>query len=239
MVTRFESSNIAYWQPLNSGSWQGGGPVANSITAGALTSPSGLAAADGNVWLSGEGLQRWDFAAKLNSPTTPSPLVNVQSTKTSPAAVDHQGRAYVVVQIGSGYELRRFAAQANSSSPEAFAALPGHVLGSVGSPLLGQPMGDDSPAEVYVVTTSGTVLAFRADTLAPLWTMELGLNISSVAQPLLVGNVLWTVGLRGEISALRVGSQGLNRSAHWPKAFHDNCNTSSRQATALNMPGCF
>jgi outer membrane protein assembly factor BamB len=237
MVTRFESSNIAYWQPLNSGSWQGGGPVEDSITAGALTSPSGLAAADGNVWLSGLGLQRWDFSAKLDSPDAPSPLVDVQSTKTSPAAVDSQGRAYVVVQTSDGHELRRFAAQANNSNQEAFAVLPGYSS-PVGSPLLGEPM-DDSPAEVYVVTTSGTVLAFRADTLALLWKTELGVSLSTTAQPLLVGNVLWTAGLRGEMSALRVGSQGLNRSAHWPKAFHDNCNTSSRQATWDNMPGCF
>ena len=121
----------------------------------------------------------------------------------------------------------------------------------VGSPLLGEPLGD-APAEVYVVTTTGTVRAFRTgpqrpkyeylalyppiDRLALLWEENLGVRISPTAQPVLKGDTLWVVGIRGEVRGIQVDSNGLSRTAHWPKAFRDNCNTSSYSA---DIPSCF
>jgi len=238
---------IGYWRPLASGYYFGGTIVGASVTWGVLAEPTGLAAANGNVWISGQGLQRWDFIKRPSftlqswQDVPPGILMDVQlNMKTSPAVIDEQGRAYVVVETSPNvYQLRRFSAQANTrETPEAFVSLPAGVSEPVGSPLLGQPIGD-SPAEMYVVTTQGTVLAFEADQLALLWTMELGIPISREAQPLLMGNLLWVMGTQGEVRALRVGSNGLNRSAQWPKAFRDNCNTSSRQANHDYMPACF
>jgi len=229
-------------------------------TEGALLNPTGLAAATvydapsaktvGSVWLSGQGLQRLKFLGlpqkglvNVLQPTETSPA------RTSPAAVDDKGRAYVVVEtLPEVYELHRFEAQAaDNENSENHASLP---AGSkpVGSPLLGEPI-NGSPAELYVVMTNGTVLAFEAAELALLWKMELGFEISQTAQPVLVsspqnaqqGNLLWIVGERGQVRALRVGSNGLNRSALWPKAFRDNCNSSSRQVhkNMSSMLSCF
>jgi hypothetical protein len=126
---------------------------------------------------------------------------------------------------------------------------------SVGSPLLGHPGGTSqdsaSPAEVYVVTTTGTVQAFDTTTatLEPRWVQNLGIRISPTAQPVLVGSTLWVVSSSGEVRGVQVNSNGLSRSAQWPKAFRDNCNSSSgRVAYAASLspsagsyiiPACF
>jgi len=169
--------------------------------------------------------------------------------EASPVVVDSRGRAYFVGKnAGSrGYQLQRYAAEAElgywGAQPEATSV----ELSTppVGSPLLGEAMGEQ-PEEVYVVTTGGKVLAYRAERLGePLWTESLGFNILPEVQPVLVadtqggGGTLWLIGAGGQIRGLRVGSAGLNRTAHWPKAFRDNCNTGSRQVNAGNMPGCY
>jgi len=175
------------------------------------------------------------------SDNSPKPVIN-NASKESPAAIDSQGRAYMVTQTLTGYQLKRYAAHADPhANPPApleavsfsFADFP------VGSPLLGEAI-DGRPAEVYVVTTGGQVWAFEAARLGePLWTENLGIHISPGAQPVLLGNGLWVVGVSGEIRGLRVGSAGLNRKAYWPKAFRDNCNTSSRKVKAEDMLSCF
>ena len=245
---------LLYWEPYeNTGRWNLGAPVKDSFTTDTVEEATGLAAAGSHaaayvarVWLSGRGLQRWDIL--VNKPSEGVVSVLPPSVKTSPAVVDSLGHAYVVVDTTPHwpettphvYELRRIAPDDNHSAVRV--SLPGGVAGPVGSPILGQPLGE-SPAEIYVVTTQGTVLAFSV-TMELLWTLELGMPVSATAQPVLTGNVLWIVGTRGEVRALRVGSNGLNRQAPWPKAFRDNCNTSSRQSTPdsaspFALPNCF
>lgn len=207
----------------------------------ALEEPTGLAAAGRDIWLSGASssgptLQRWD--SLLNAP-----LVNVQTgLATSPAAIDAEGRPHVVVQVASGYQLRRFRARAGENEPpDKWEPLPAGISSPVGSPILGEPVDGSTPAEIYVITTDGSVLAFDADTLKHLWTQRLGLSISPTAQPLLVGNTLWVLGTQGQMLGLRVASRGLNRKAAWPKAFRDNCNTSAQISTPTDdrMSVCF
>jgi len=206
-------------------------------TRNALLLPTGFAAAGEHVWLSGQdGLQRWNWELVGDNPQ--ESLVTVLSESTSPAAVDSERRAYVVVKQQAGYELRRFKATPIATDIPADNFVPRIPGPAVGSPLLGQPL-DDSPAEVYVVTEAGTVLAFHAETLEPLWTVELGIPIAPTAQPALAGNMLWTVGTGGQVRALRVASNGLSRSATWPKTFRDNCNTASATTTFADMPSCF
>jgi|GEM_PF-2427820 len=119
----------------------------------------------------------------------------------------------------------------------------------VGSPLLGQPR-EGAPPEVYLVTTAGTVLAFgfpkEPSTAAELdlpfellWKAKLHIRVSPEAQPVLAGGMLWVVGEGGQIRGVQVDSDGLNRKARWPKAFRDNCNTSSMLSSASALPGCF
>jgi|GEM_PF-1511240 len=159
--------------------------------------------------------------------------VNEVPANTSPAAIDAEGRAYAVVAKDGEHRLQRFAT--GSSTPQT-SSIP---LGSapVGSPMLGDAF--LSPEKVYVVTTNGTVLAFEAESLKLLWRQSLGIRISSTAQPVLGPGTLWVVGKRGEVRGLHVDSLGLSTTAQWPKAFHDNCNTSSRQVTESNMQSCF
>ncbi|MCL2013041.1 MAG: hypothetical protein FWG75_09685 [Cystobacterineae bacterium] len=254
LVTRFEDDNIAYWRFRESDGGLGSGAVFDSITGGALEGPTGLAATAQHVWLSGKGnngpsLQRWNFLVG----NAPGALVNVQteSYRTSPVAVDEEGRVYAVVETGPNtYQLRRFEAEADSTNPPEVVGLPRGIAEPVGSPILGEPLGEN-PAELYIVTTNGTVLAFAAERLELLWTQHLGssgveFSIASTAQPVLVpdasgGAALWVVGKRGEIRGLRVASTGLRRRAIWPKAFRDNCNTSAQISVPTNerMENCF
>jgi outer membrane protein assembly factor BamB len=175
------------------------------------TNTSWMAIANNEVWLN----------------TTISP-------GASPAAIGSKGRAYVVDIHDSGYRLHSF--EWDADEPHADSLLFSEA--PIGSPLLGEPI-DDGPAEIYVVTNNGTVRAFDADSLALLWTEALGIPISHEAQPVLVGNTLWVVGLQGQVRGVRVDSNGLNREAPWPKAFRDNCNTSSERVRPDNMPSCF
>jgi len=256
-VVRSWTQHIAYWQIYPETTYQvifGDNippPRQESGSFGALLAPTGIATANQtagtrNIWLSGQNtngptLQRWESWRN-------EVLVDVQTGyATSPAAVDANGRPYVVVQTGPhAYELRRFGAQARKDeAPESIEAFPAGVSWPVGSPILGEPMDGNTPAEVYVVTTDGSVLAFRADTLKHLWTLRLDMSISDAAQPVLVDNTLWVVSKRGELHGLRVASKGLNQRAHWAKAFRDNCNSSAQisrptPANASNvMLNCF
>ena len=215
------------------------------------------------MWLSGNGLQRIYWKEKPE-------VVLGEHWRTSPAAVDSEGRAYVVVQTSAqSHELQRFAYNAaqgearecvvGDNSPckswqhcmgmgSQAAGTPGLCQGApeartssfvgepVGSPILGQPLGD-KPAEVYVLTTTGTLLVFNADTLALLLEKALDIQVLPSAQPVLMGHVLWAVGSGGEVRGLQVNSDGLNRNAWWPKAFRDNCNTSNLLSGVL--PNCF
>ncbi|MCL2178544.1 MAG: PQQ-like beta-propeller repeat protein [Proteobacteria bacterium] len=220
--------------------------------AGSWTSPHdmvldmdarwGIALNGGNIWLSfatGQHLpmlQLWQSWAAL-----PNNLLTASIMRVSPAAIDSQGRAYVLgyeVPGGSGavYELIRLSV--DGSTVEKTVLPIGSTGDIVGSPLLGEAIPGGSP-EVYVVRANGRVFAFDADTLAQLWMVDLGFTVPAVAQPVLAGNTLWVVGTGGQVRGLRVASDGLNRSAAWPKAFHDNCNTSSELITPLNMLSCF
>jgi len=169
----------------------------------------------------------------------------------SAVAIDAGGRAYMLKFASSSLlQLWRYAANAKPRDPpEGSTSLPSGTFVPVGSPLLGEPLAD-SAAELYLVSTDGKVLAFEAESLRLLWTEQLRnadrepLKISPTAQPVLVANAngsgtLWVTGIRGEIRGIRVASQGLSRLAQWPKAFRDNCNTSSKQVTPSHMPGCF
>ncbi|MCL2259051.1 MAG: PQQ-like beta-propeller repeat protein, partial [Cystobacterineae bacterium] len=152
----------------------------------------------------------------------------------SAPALDAQGRAYVVAKsAGEAYRLHRYA---TNDTPPTWSHAP---LGTpVGSPLLGEAR-PDSPAEVYVLTTNGALSAFRADTLELLWTENLNISVSPMAQPILTGNRLWVVGEGGEIYALAVNSQGLSRSAQWPTLYRDNCNSNSLLSSPSSLPECF
>jgi len=239
------------------------------LKTGGFKNPSGIAGGgvvqgEEQLWLSGSGLVR------LYTDDRAPERVLGEHWRTSLAAIDAEGRAYVVVQTGpeshpESHVLKRFA---NDTAPEearecfvgdnspcrkeqqclgiesqepqtpglcqsapearsqAFSGAP------VGSPLLGQPLEGRAP-EVYLLTTSGKVLVFRADSLRLLREVELGIEVSPTAQPVLVGRMLWAVGTSGEIRGLEVGSEGLSRAARWPKAFRDNCNTSSMHSGAL------
>ena len=122
----------------------------------------------------------------------------------------------------------------------------------VGSPVLGEPSEERAVlygayvSEVYAVSTQGTVIALNAETLEPLWLQSLGIRVLPTAQPVLLknthaggGGTLWVVGAQGEVRGIRVASEGLSLKASWPKAFRDNCNTSSSAIKPDDMPGCF
>ena len=176
-------------------------------------------------------------------------LENTRTFGISPAAIDSQGNAYVVVSINglagfSGYDLLRLDAVGDVKARHRLAAGTGNVAGS---PILGKPV-SGGQAEVYVVSAgtsanqSGKVIAFAANAStgdAPLWTVELGFPVSKTAQPVLAGNTLWVVGTGGQVRGIRVNSNGLSDTAQWPKAFRDNCNTSSKLVTPTNYSGCF
>jgi hypothetical protein len=234
------------------------------------------------LWLSGDGFQQVRVAIGTEG-KVPSQMVLGKHWRTSPAAVDSAGRAYVVVHTGTdSYELWRFGKDvlqgdertclvgslcangqlclgigsqargttgACQSAPERRALAMGEA--PVGSPILGEPVGKN-PAEVYVVTTAGPVLAYRADTLKLLWTQNLDIHVAPTAQPVLTGNMLWVAGIgeavnqrltgslaTGEVRGVQVDSNGLSRSALWPKAFRDNCNTSNAFSSPSIWPSCF
>jgi len=155
----------------------------------------------------------------------------------SPVAVDDKGWGYFAVKP-SGSD--RYHLQLESPLPgsrnkgRVEANSPPFEGGPVGSPLLGEG------GRVYVVTTTGSVLAYGTELGEPLWTYNLGIGVvESTAQPVLSDNTLWVVGARGEVRGIRVNSNGLSRKAHWPKTFRDNCNTSSRLSNENTLPSCF
>jgi len=167
---------------------------------------------------------------------------------TTHSSIDSQSRLYTVAGLGiSNAEFqRRVLNPAGGTIADAQVPLSDITTApAVGSALLGEPpSGNNEDTEVYVVTTDGKVLAFNAETLGLLWVESLGIDISPTAAPVLTphemgGGILWVVGMRGEVRGTRVGSNGLNRNAAWPKAFHDNCNTNSRLTTATSLPSCF
>jgi hypothetical protein len=235
------------WNPTNS-SWEGWSSYElNSVYTEALS-----LAADGtsnNIWAQiqlGSSASTVLRLSKTGGGPSSSPgevgfLTSVKSV--SSPALDAGGNLYVVLEsaITNSYSIRRYPSNmglyehANflASAPLTPGVLP------VGSPILGEPVGG-SPAEVYVVTTNGDVHAFRADTLAPLWTSPVSFNITiaPTAQPVLKGNRLWMVGINGEVRAVTVNSNGLNRSAQWPRMHRDNCNSNSHLTTASSLD-CF
>jgi len=154
----------------------------------------------------------------------------------SPAAIDSKGRVYYAElptdNKDYGHLRRKIDDIDEGVSSPPFEGAP------VGSPILGEPLPWREP-QVYLVTTTGQVLAYGTELGWPLWVHDLGINIASTAQPVLSGDTLWVVGASGEIRGIRVSSDGLNRKAHWPKTFRDNCNTSSRLSTPDTLPSCF
>jgi len=220
--------------------------------------PTSMALGPRETWLSGN-----DFTGVFA-------VGKVLETRTSPAVIDSQYRAYVVVQTrANDHEIQRFSTHCfvgDSSCAmsagekcvgthgETAVGMPGICQMSstaplsevpVGSPLLGEAA-NDKGAEIYVVGIHGTVLALDAETLFPLWMQSLGIRILPTAQPVLTGNTLWVVAANGEVRGVRVDNSGLNRTAEWPKAFHDNCNTSSNSVRPksttqefFQMPECF
>ncbi|MCL2012931.1 MAG: hypothetical protein FWG75_09120 [Cystobacterineae bacterium] len=234
------------WGP---GTWTG----SNNSSTGEL---SGMALHGESLWLSMDGrntlgypgpLQLWREGEAVVEPAIPDNTVHVTA-----AAIDERGRAYVVGfhengGVPDGYSLTRLTADGSIEQRE---ILP---VGSTGlnaiSPLLGEPPQGGNP-ELYVVRGNGRVLAYHAENLQELWRVDLGFSV--FAQPVLVphaegGGTLWVVGAGGQIRGIRVASNGLSRTAIWPKAFHDNCNTSSSRVTASatptpdqwSMPRCF
>jgi len=228
--------------------------------AAAPAAPSGAAVGEAMVcngvahellWLSGAGLRLLDACHDASTV--------VVGARTSPAVVDGQGRAYVVVSTGLGYELQRFSTKCGAGGNSCqvgeqcigaggeegycrLSSLPFEAA-PVGSPLLGQA-GNTGPSEIYVVDVRGGVRALDIETLEPLWVQNLGIGIWPTAQPILVRNThgggsLWAVGANGEIRGIRVAGEGLSHTALWPKAFHDNCNTSSSAVKPADMPSCF
>ncbi|MCL2625908.1 MAG: hypothetical protein FWD46_03690 [Cystobacterineae bacterium] len=244
-------SSLSTWR-FNGSAWTPGSwSSVHTLPTGTLT---GVGLNGGNIWLSGHPaasqpfLQLWQNGA--TSPTTlpisttivtPTGSSTYTASYVGPAAVDSQDRAYMVsygplAGSGSSYVLLRLNANGTGIVGTAFPT--GSTGDIVGSPLLGNPLPGSNP-EVYVVRGNGRVVAFDAETLAQLWMTELGFHVPVVAQPVLVGNTLWVVGTQGQVRGIRVASDGLSRTAKWPKAFHDNCNTSSDFITPTNMPVCF
>ena len=208
----------------------------------------GIAADVDNLWASVQtnGSSRLERGPRLAGTGGFVPSVDF----ASPPALDAKGNAYVVVHAlppVDKYELRVYAPDmVRDSAPIRKGLLGDGMLPAgvqtVGSPILGEPMRSDRPAEVYVVTTHGVVHAFRADDLQRLWTLPLldnvgqPLGIASTAQPVLKGNYLWIISTRGELRSVRVASEGLNRSARWPRMHRDNCNSNSYLSNSLS---CF
>jgi hypothetical protein len=173
-------------------------------------------------------------------------------TDVGAVALDAGGRAYVVVEStidGKNYEFRRYAHNMTSYKDlQKFWVVPKDQnnlnVPPVGSPILGEPRGN-SPAEVYVVMTNGTIYAFDAESLTLRWTRQLlrsngqPLDIAPTAQPVLHGNRLWLVSTQGELRGIVVNSNGLSKTAQWPTMHRDNCNSNSHVSTAISLPSCF
>jgi len=172
------------------------------------------------------------------------------TTSIGALALDFKGRAYAVVKLVTGdYELHShpdYATVDTTSSDDRKVALPPTSAAPVGSPILGQPpSGLEADAEVYVLMTDGTLHAFTMEDLTPLWTQPLlsttgqPISIAPTAQPVLKGNKLWLMSTEGELYAVVVNSDGLHKTAHWPRMLRDNCNSSSHVSTPGNLPSCF
>ena len=166
----------------------------------------------------------------------------------SALALDADGRAYVVAKpSGANYELRRYpssAAAGTEPSDGEKATLAHATAAPVGSPILGEPRAGNL-SEVYVVTTDGTVHAFDAENMQPLWRETLlkfngqPITIAAKAQPVLRGNRLWVASEDGVLYAVVVNSNGLSRSAQWPTMYRDNCRSNSHYSTQGSLPSCF
>ena len=226
--------------------WKNGNWTANSVSTGTL---NGVALdSDGDVWLSADtastmaALQAW----RQWDPNPIQPYGGPNSYNFFPAVLDSQGRAYVVNYNMQAKEYQLHLINTINSSNNIGVTIPtGNATGMVGSPLLGQPpSGNNADAEVYVISNNGRVFGYKSSDLSRLWTVDLGFVISNTAQPVLVphvdgGGTMWVVGFEGQVRGIRVNSHGLNRSSPWPKAFRDNCNTSNRLVSPMNMPNCF
>jgi outer membrane protein assembly factor BamB len=228
--------------------WENGNWTASGVSTGAF---AGIALGNNeSIWLSlntsapHTALLSWE-----NGGTTPTSHAT-NFYRFFPAVIDSQGISYAVGYVPgvgtgiTGYTLHRMSAD---NTEVASAKLPqGTTQLMVGSPILGEPVGG-GPAEIYVVSGNGRVFAFNSDTMQQLWMLKLGgtdFKVSDTAQPVLVphadgGGTLWVVGSRAEVYGIRVNSNGLSKTALWPKAFRDNCNTGSRLVTPGNLPGCF
>jgi hypothetical protein len=228
-----------------SSQWENSNWTAESVSAGIL---SGSALdSDGSIWVSSDShsaeasLQSWRAWDK--DPI--HPYFGMAAYNFFPAVINNQGKAYVVAyhMTPSKYQLHSIGVDDNNSLSVVIPS--GNATSMVGSPLLGNPRsGDNTDTELYVVTNNGRVFGYRAFNLRQLWMVELGFGISSTAQPVLVphadgGGTLWVVGTEGQVRGIRVNSNGLHRNSPWPKAFRDNCNTSSRRVTPALMPSCF
>jgi|GEM_PF-3144442 len=210
-----------------------------------FTDMVGIAVDRENVWATvyADGSSVLSRQSRTN--LTLRALLTESVDTTSPPALDADGSAYVVVRLNCtppcSYELQRHLSDVTGNNaaetPHASGSLGQSSHAPVGSPILGEPVGNN-PAEVYVVTTDGTVYAFRADNLQPLWTQGLAINVSPTAQPVLKGNRLWLVSTNGQVRSVLVNSNGLSRSARWPKMHRDNCNSNSHLTTP-DLPSCF
>jgi len=166
----------------------------------------------------------------------------------SAPALDSLNRVYAVGYLNNTSHAL-YLISADLQSILSSIALPSAATnGIVGSPLLAQsPAGHENETEIYVVGSNGHVFGFQASpsgVLRHLWTVDVGFAISPSAQPVLTkhserGGSLWVVGAQGQVRGIRVDGEGLNKTAAWPKAFRDNCNTGSRLVTPTLMPGCF
>ena len=189
---------------------------------------------------SGTNLMR----GKMKDATTA--MIGGANESLSALALDAEGFAYAVVKpMDNDYELHRYEANAKTGDSHLSKAKLAQTP-PVGSPILGQPIaGNAANAEVYVVTTDGTVYAFNIHTMALQWTQTLlnaneqPITIAATAQPVLNGNRLWVVSTDGELYSVVVNSDGLNKTAQWPTLHRDNCNSNSRHSTPSNLPSCF
>gem|GEM_PF-2657778 len=247
-----KSDNCTWYQLIPNCFWT---PMAQDDNQAVV----GIYDSDGRAFLSGwVFMEKWislGSGSALNSIEKASPPAISENTQAiaesnfwvkdlsveSSAAVDSKGWVYFAKKQNNsnGYQLQLespLLGTHNRGSPEKNSTpFDGNP---VGSPILGEPLSGREP-QVYLVTDTGKVLAYGTELGEPLWVHNLGIRIASTAQPVLSGNTLWVVGARGEIRGIRVSSNGLNRKAHWPKTFRDNCNTSSRLSTPDTLPSCF
>jgi|GEM_PF-2488503 len=176
-------------------------------------------------------------------------IMQVSVVTSSVPVLDATGNAYIMVRPAitaphnpqRNYELRLYPpGTIGHTEVEKKTVVPQSTDFPVGSPLLGEPVsGNAADTEVYVVMTNAMVYAFNAITMEFLWQHDLGINVAPTAQPLLKGNRLWVIGTNGEVRSLTVNSDGLNRTAKWPRLHRDNCNTNSLASEPSILPSCF